>query len=323
MSPPTTTTTSSSFALFFLLLCLPSLSQATPPPSIANAKRAPSPYRPWRPTRPSPRSEPSLGYFAPAAAGGSMLTEAPNTGDPPLGEPLNIIVAGTSDSAVLVDSQQNGGFRNYMLSIGFSAECLGQHEGAPQTANLGDGNGYQNETNELRWDYGDPQIGTCKETIQGGNHFRYWVQNGASGNSSAIFMATSYELPIAQAHNIISNGYNLGRDWLVGNITGNFVNTSAVTNQTTFSGTTSFGNYTYQTAIAYVGGLLQDNGNGVNHASDVGVNGGSPLDGLVAVLEVKITSRPPSSPSRAGSRFSSLMPVPTALLLVLGALCAL
>lgn len=68
-----------------------------------------------------------------------------------------------------------------------------------------------NETAELRWDYGDPSLGTCEESIQGGDHFRYWVQNGKSANSSAIFMATSYELPIALGHNIIVNGYNLGR----------------------------------------------------------------------------------------------------------------
>jgi hypothetical protein len=71
------------------------------------------------------------------------------------------------------------------------------------------------ETAVIRWNYGDPQLGACKETIEGGNHFRYWVQNGDSGNrcvalfmcplyalivtltSGAVFMAVSYELPIA------------------------------------------------------------------------------------------------------------------------------
>ena len=93
-------------------------------------------------------------------------------------------------------------------SFGFSNECLGQHSGAPQEANLGDGNGYGqslpdvwsvvfflhlfltyfvvlstvNETSEIRWNYGDAQLGACKETIQGGDHFRYWQQNGPQGN---------------------------------------------------------------------------------------------------------------------------------------------
>ena len=43
-----------------------------------------------------------------------------------------------------------------------------------------------NETSELRWDYGDPNLGTCKETIDGGNHFRYWIQDGPSGNRCVI-----------------------------------------------------------------------------------------------------------------------------------------
>jgi len=71
----------------------------------------------------------------------------------------------------------------------------------------------------MRWDYGDPALGTCKETVEGGNHFRYWAQDGPQANrcgsfapflficvvkvlmgshSGAIFMGVSYELPIAR-----------------------------------------------------------------------------------------------------------------------------
>ena len=39
-------------------------------------------------------------------------------------------------------------------------------------ANLGDGNGWVNQTMELREDYGVPSIGTCGESLVGGNHFR-------------------------------------------------------------------------------------------------------------------------------------------------------
>ena len=56
-----------------------------------------------------------------------------------------------------------------------------------------------NQTDVMRWNYGDPTLGTCKETVEGGNHFRYWVQDGPTGNSGAIFLATSYELPVARA----------------------------------------------------------------------------------------------------------------------------
>lgn len=99
-------------------------------------------------------------------------------------------------------------------SFGFSTECLGQHSGDNQAANLGDGNGTRtrlilhhlpflifrsavNQTAVIRWDYGNVQLGTCEETIEGGNHFRYWIQNGPDADSGAIFMATSYEMPLS------------------------------------------------------------------------------------------------------------------------------
>jgi hypothetical protein len=69
----------------------------------------------------------------------------------------------------------------------------------------------------IRLDYGDPTLGTCKETVEGGNHFRYWIQSGGEADryyfytsssasldvahlfislqSGAVFMAVSYELP--------------------------------------------------------------------------------------------------------------------------------
>jgi hypothetical protein len=53
-----------------------------------------------------------------------------------------------------------------------SEECLGIHLGDPQSANLGDGNGPVNQTIELRQDFGDPDLGTCLESLIGGNHFR-------------------------------------------------------------------------------------------------------------------------------------------------------
>ncbi|KAF7364771.1 hypothetical protein MVEN_00347000 [Mycena venus] len=249
--------TSTSFSVFFLLLCIPSLTLPHPALALATSRRSPSPLLdswPWRRSN-LVRSEPSSGYFAPAANGGAMLTQAPGT-SPPAGEPLNVIISGDSDPIVLADNEDKGGFRNFFLGVGFASECLGQHEGAPQTANLGDGNGYLNESSELRWDYTDPSLGTCEETVKGGNHFRYWVQNGKSASSGAYFLATSYEMPIAQGHNIVVNGYNLGRDWLIGNITKSPIDTTSLTNTSTFTGTTSYGGYVYSSAISYVSGLL-------------------------------------------------------------------
>lgn len=40
----------------------------------------------------------------------------------------------------------------------------------------------ENETAVIRLDYGNPALGSCEETVEGGNHFRYWVQNGPSAD---------------------------------------------------------------------------------------------------------------------------------------------
>jgi hypothetical protein len=57
---------------------------------------------------------------------------------------------------------------------------------------------------------------------------------------------------------VLTSRYNAGRDELVGNVTGTMIPLQSVTNQSTFSGQTSFGNYTYQTDVTYVSGLLND-----------------------------------------------------------------
>ncbi|THH07272.1 hypothetical protein EW145_g3498 [Phellinidium pouzarii] len=280
-----------SFPLFQLLLvlCLPSLSVSTSP--IEESRSYWDPIR--RSLTLSSRSNvPSTGYFDPRDNGGSFLTKVPDTFPAGLGEPINVILTANSDSAVLVDQESNGGLRNYYFAIGFAGECLGQHAGSDQEANLGDGNGYLNETAVIRWDYGDPTLGTCTETVKGGNHFRYWVQNGKSGNSNAVFMALSYEEPLSEQHDIIDNGYNLARDQLVGNATGGIiVPTSNLTNSSTYSGQTSYGGYTYQTSVQYVSGLLPNTSTGINHLITVGA-GQNAVDGLVAVMTVKITQSP-------------------------------
>lgn len=97
--------------------------------------------------------------------------------------------------------------------------------------------------------------------------------------------------------------YNLGRDWMVGNATAqsSIIPTSKVTNASTYSGSTSFNGYTYHTTVDYVSGLLQNTSVGINHYQSVAVNGANAIDGLVAVMTVKITSQPSST-----SRYVSL-----------------
>lgn len=137
-------------------------------------------------------------------------TEQILPGLPNLGEPLNAIVSGLSDESVLTYE----GFLLWVTSINFGVSCLGQANGSNQYANLGSGSQVQGTGNGdngvLRWNYGMPYVGTCKETFVGGNHFRWFKQE----STGAFFLATSVELDLANGHMIALNGYNNGRDEL-------------------------------------------------------------------------------------------------------------
>ncbi|KAI0829677.1 hypothetical protein BC628DRAFT_1057814 [Trametes gibbosa] len=194
------------------------------------------------------------GFVNPANGGGSMLIDAGNG----LGEPMNVIISGQSSNQILNED----GIINYARAIGFSTECFGIHLGNPFSANLGDGHGPVNQTVELRQDYGDAGVGTCLESLIGGNHFRVYFQNGPSADTGAAFLAVSKEKPATDNHDIVTDGYDIGRDELVA---------AAV-------GTTSFGGITYSTSAQNVSGLLPVGSNGVNH--------GIALDGIATVLTV-------------------------------------
>lgn len=248
-----------------------------------------------------------------------MLTQIPETFPAGQGEPLNVIISGKSDPLILSSSpQDNGGLFNYFLSLSFGTSCGGGiNLGDKQSANLGDGQGYVNETVVMRYNYGDPVRGTCNETQLGGNHFRFWRQSGSAANSSAVFLAVSYELSLEQQHDIAVNGYNLGRDWLVGNATSNaFANPNPLSTQASttasgpaiipsasYTGSTTANGWTYQTTATYVTGLLQATSAGINHNSTVEEDGRPALDGLVALLTVSITARNETT-STSGSEIS-------------------
>ncbi|KAH9936142.1 uncharacterized protein B0H18DRAFT_972465, partial [Fomitopsis serialis] len=251
----------------------------------------PSPF--WRRA-----SVPAPGFYNPTDNGGSWLTQVDGTFPPGQGEAINVVISGDSDSTVLVNQEPDGGLLNYFVSFGYSTECLGQHDGTPQRADLGDGNGSTNQTAEIRWDYGDPELGTCQETIQGGSHFRYWIQNGNSmTRAGAVFMAASYELPETDGHDIVFNGYNLGRDWLIGNITNqtHIIPTANVSNGTSYTGQTSYDGYTYETTALYLYGYAPNTSYAVNHNLTTSNNVTNSDDGFIAVLTVKIVTAPQNS----------------------------
>ncbi|KAF5390130.1 hypothetical protein D9757_003789 [Collybiopsis confluens] len=176
---------------------------------------------------------------------------------------LQVIISGQSSPAVLTVD----GIINFAKAIGFSTECLGIHQGAPQSANLGDGNGWVNQTVELREDYGDSVLGTCLESLIGGNHFRVFIQNGTEHPTGALFLAVSTEENVTQGHTTALDGYDTGRDLF----------TAAAINN---GGTTSFGGTTYSTAGQNITGMIQP--------GSTGIEDGIATDGIITLLKVTI-----------------------------------
>jgi len=201
-----------------------------------------------------------VAFFSPLDGGGSELDIV----SPGLGEPMNVIISGLSSAGVLTDD----GFLNWAQSVQMSFECLDLHLGGPQAANLGDGNGPVNQTMELRQDFGNAALGTCLESLIGGNHLRMFRQNGTLADSGALFLAVSKEEDLEEQHTIVPDGYDIGRDLLVA--------------AATASGGTSFGGVSYQATSQNITGLLQPGSTGVNH--------GIAVDGIVVLLTIQIVN---------------------------------
>ncbi|ORY89033.1 hypothetical protein BCR35DRAFT_300814 [Leucosporidium creatinivorum] len=188
----------------------------------------------------------------PRPGGGSMLDQATDWG---LGEPLNIIISSKSSPDVLRES----GFIAYSRSLGLWAECANLHLGDAQYANLGDGKGWEPELFEMRESWW-PYVGSCLESVIGGNHFRAWKQNGSEADTGAWFLAASKEVDARGNHKIAHDGYNVGRDLII---------------QKALEGTRYLGR-SWTTTVEWVEGLLPAGSDGINH--DIA------QDGRVAVL---------------------------------------
>ncbi|KAJ7497741.1 hypothetical protein FB451DRAFT_242150 [Mycena latifolia] len=206
----------------------------------------------------TPLAKRAVDFVNPTLGGGSWLDKSAG-----LGEPLNVVISAQSSPEVLTLP----GFLQYAQTIGFNVECLGLHLGNPQSANLGDGRGDVNETEVLRESFGIPGVGTCLESLTGGNHFRVFPQAG----TGALFLAVSKEEDVEESHDIIPDGYNIGRDLLVA---------GAVGTKTGFDAS-KFKWTTYSTVAANVTGLIAPGSDGVNH--------GIAQDGVIKVLTVTIT----------------------------------
>ncbi|KIS66952.1 uncharacterized protein UMAG_05733 [Mycosarcoma maydis] len=242
---------------------------------------------------------PQQGYFNPNnGTNGSMLTIWLD-GSP--GEPINAIISSNSSAQVLCPE-------GFLRSINFGVSCLGNVNGTNQYANLGDGFGVREQGNYdggngvLRWNYGDTTFGTCKESIQGDNHFRWFIQNGSSAFTGAIFIAASMEESAALGHKIQRDGYNRGRDYLVGN---------ATINQTT-----SYKGFVWSTKLDWIpaGVLLNATSDGINHP-DVALPGQPVQDGRVALLTVTQLQEPTNLTSQ-NAAIPSILPLSTLLIAI-------
>ncbi|KAI1794667.1 hypothetical protein LXA43DRAFT_1091722 [Ganoderma leucocontextum] len=166
----------------------------------------------------------AIDFFDRAMGGGSIFDNATFGG-----EPLNVIISGRSASL---------------------------------TANLGDGNGSLNQAVEFRQDFGNDLLGTCLESLLGGNHFRVWRQGGPSANSGALFLAASKEKDATKNHDLVDDGYNVGRDELIAAAVG---------------------------MKSHHGNTVAQNITGIMPAGSDNVNHGIAVDGTVTLLTVTIT----------------------------------
>lgn len=193
---------------------------------------------------------------------------------------MNVIVSSESSPDVL----QPEGFLVWATALGFGVSCLGQGDDESfMYTNLGKENpnvrqgSMSGNNGVLRWNYGIPSVGTCRETIQGGNHFRWFIQHTRKAGT-AIFMSVSHEEGLSKAHTIMPNGYNQGRDHLVG----------IATNK---AGIEWKGNR-FNATVRWVeaGRLLNATSENINHP-EVAPPNGTAIDGRVAVLYVHSIQR--------------------------------
>ncbi|OCF41729.1 hypothetical protein I317_04433 [Kwoniella heveanensis CBS 569] len=225
----------------------------------------------------------ALGFNDPSKTGGSMLTYTLWTTPPNLGEPLNIIISNESDPRVLEETMLDGGLYNYLEAAAFGNQCFGLHMGDKQQANLGDGLTNQTQHTILRYQYfRNHFLGTCLESIYGGNHIRVWKQY----SSGAYFLSSSAEEDSTDNHKLGLNAYDAGRDLFVGNATNIRVQGHLEANQT-FVGEVSKRGWKYRTTVRYIEDLVPANRTKWNHYTGVQAIGGYVSDGLVAVLTVQ------------------------------------
>lgn len=131
-------------------------------------------------------------------------------------EPINVIISAESSFGRITGFNNSeiflaqNGLSQYLSALNFSDECLGLHLSTPAYANI-------SSTTPQRLDFlyrenfGNLEQGTCLESLNGGYHFRGWRQ----GTSGAWFLGASKEQNLTMKHDLVPNGYDIGRDEVV------------------------------------------------------------------------------------------------------------
>ena len=159
-------------------------------------------------------------YLLPNATNGGSLEFTFTSGNT-RPEPINVIFASgsfpdvpTYPNATLALLHPHG-LAQYLRALNYSDECLGLHLSTPAVADLGDGRGSRRLDFLYRENFGKYPDGTCLESVQGGSHFRGWSQMVGEDQPFAWFLAASNELNLTLHHDIVPDGYDLGRDEVV------------------------------------------------------------------------------------------------------------
>ncbi len=153
--------------------------------------------------------------------------------------------------------------------------------------------------------YEMPAASTFPRCIHASERALIVTQRTMTSSRMDITLGGMYSLPVMPGTEYSFNY----RDYIVGNITGSAIPTSSLsTADLQYSGTSSSEGYTYKTDVTYTSGLLTNTSVGINHNVTVAIDGvTNAVDGLVAVLDVSITTRPDnessSGDSGAGSRY--------------------
>lgn len=200
-----------------------------------------------------------------------------------------MILANSSDKDVAL-----GEYASWANSLNFG---FGYFPRRSEAANVGDGEGFQYPSRIFQW------INSTWSGEHGGTALGCYVQNGTKLATGAVFISAAIMKPSSEQYTVEDNGFDLARDYLVGNATKNDNTTDPETKAV-------FGTKLLGYDKTMLQGLSEN-----NFTQNIGT------DGRVAILEVKVLKQgaPTTKEGNGQSGLSSHMasaPLMTAAVMV-------